>query len=110
MASNDVCEFTDDNFDQDVRKSDIPVLVDLWAEWCMPCRAVGPTIEALAGKFSGRVKVGKMDVDANRNVSSELGIQSIPTIILFNNGEAVRTFVGVTAEEAIAQELEKLVG
>ena len=110
MASDAVSEFTDENFDQDVLKSDLPVLVDFWAEWCMPCRMVAPTIEAVAGKFSGRVKVGKLDTDANRDVSAKLGISAIPTIILFNNGEVVRKFVGVTSEEEFSEELEKVAG
>ena len=110
MASNAVSEFTDENFEQEVIKSDIPVLVDFWAEWCMPCRMVAPTIEAVASKFSGRVKVGKVDTDANRDISAKLGISAIPTIILFNNGEVVRKFVGMTSEEEFSQEMEKVAG
>ena len=110
MSDGTVVEFTDANFEEEVTKSDLPVLVDFWAEWCMPCRMVGPTIEELAGVYSGRIKIGKVDTDANREISVKLGITAIPTIILFKDGEAVRKFVGVTTKEQFVEELDKVAG
>ncbi len=99
-------EFTDDNFQLEVLQSDQPVLVDFWAEWCQPCHAVAPTIAALAGEYAGRVKVGKLDTDVNQDVAARLGISAIPSIILFNDGAEVRRFVGVTPKGELAAALE----
>ena len=81
MASEAVSEFTDSNFEEEVIKTDLPVLVDFWAEWCMPCRMLAPTIDELATDFAGKVKVGKMDTDANRATAMKFEISSIPTIL-----------------------------
>ena len=110
MAENGVLELTDDNFEQEVIDSDVPVLVDFWAEWCMPCRMLAPTIEELASDFAGKVKVGKVDTDANRDVSVKFGISAIPTVILFKNGQVVKKFVGVTPKGEFADELTKAAG
>ena len=109
MAHENVREFTDDNFKTEAIEADEPVLVDFWAEWCQPCRMIAPTIEALAEEYAGRVKVGKVDTDANRGISVELGISSIPTVILFKDGQIVRKFVGVTAKNDFVAELDKAV-
>ncbi len=109
MAHENVREFTDDNFKTEAIEADQPVLVDFWAEWCQPCRMIAPTIEALAEEYAGRVKVGKVDTDANRGISVELGISSIPTVILFKGGQIVRKFVGVTAKNDFVAELDKAV-
>lgn len=110
MASEHVTEFTDDNFEAEVLKSSEPVLVDFWAEWCQPCRILAPTIDELAGEFSGRVKVGKVDTDNNRDVSFKYGISAIPTVILFKGGEVVEKFVGLTKKDDLAAALEKAAG
>jgi thioredoxin 1 len=110
MAGGAVREFTDGDFDQEVIKSDVPVLVDFWAEWCMPCRMLTPTIEELANQYTGKIKVGKVDTDANRETAVKLGISAVPTVILFNSGEVVRKFVGVTPKQDFEAELEKLAG
>jgi len=110
MASENVLELTDDNFDSEVLNSDTPVLVDFWAEWCMPCRMIAPTIDELADEFSGRVKVGKVDTESNRDVAIKFNISAIPTILLFQGGEVVRKFVGVTSKNEFAEELEKVSG
>ncbi len=110
MASNAVKEFTDSNFDQEVLKSDKPVLVDFWAEWCMPCRMLAPTIDDLAKQYDGKVKIGKVDTDANRDTAVKFDIQSIPTIILFKGGEVVHKFVGVTPKPDFEAELNKVAG
>ena len=110
MASEHVTEFTDDNFESEVLGADVPVLVDFWAEWCQPCRILAPTIDELAGEFSGRVKVGKLDTDNNRDVSFKYGISAIPTVILFKGGEVVDKFVGLTKKDDLAAALEKAAG
>lgn len=109
MAGDSVLELGDENFDQEVLQSDTPVLVDFWADWCMPCKMLAPTIEELANEFDGRVKVGKVDTDANRDVSVKFEISAIPTILLFKGGEVVRKFVGVTSKQEFVAELEKAV-
>jgi thioredoxin 1 len=98
MAGQNVLEITDQNFEAEVLKSAQPVLVDFWAEWCMPCRMLAPTIEKIATDYSGKVKVGKLDTDANREVSIKYGISAIPTVILFKNGEVAQKFVGLRQE------------
>ena len=98
MASEFVAEFTDQNFDQEVLKSSEPVLVDFWAEWCMPCRMLAPTIEKLAKDYQGKVKVGKVDTDANREIAMKYRIDAIPTVILFRNGQVSQKFVGLKQE------------
>ncbi len=108
MASESVLELTDDNFETEVLKSNQPVLVDFWAEWCMPCRMLAPTIEELANQYEGRVKVGKVDTDGNRDVSIKFGISAIPTIILFDKGEVVKKFVGVTDKQQFEAELDRV--
>ena len=107
MAAEGILELTDGNFDQEVIKSAQPVLVDFWAEWCMPCRMLGPTIEELAKDFAGKVKVGKVDVDSNHEVAVQFGIQQIPTVMLFKGGQLIHKFVGVAPKREFAAELEK---
>lgn len=109
MPSDTVLELTDTNFDSEVINSDQPVLVDFWAEWCQPCRMLAPTIDELAEEYQGKVKVGKLDTDSNRDVSMKFGINAIPTIILFHNGQVVRKFVGITPKQEFASELDKVV-
>ena len=99
MASEHVVEFTDQNFEQEVLKSSTPVLVDFWAEWCMPCRMLAPTIEKIAKDYDGKVKVGKLDTDANRDVAAKFGISAIPTVILFRDGQVSQKFVGIKPEK-----------
>ncbi len=94
MAAANVQEFTDGNFDAEVLKSDKPTLVDFWATWCAPCRAIAPIVEALATQYQGQVKVGKLDVDHNQGVASQYGVRSIPTLLLFKNGKVVEQLVG----------------
>ena len=110
MASNDVQEFTDDTFESEVIKSDLPVLVDFWAEWCQPCRMLTPIIEELANEYTGKIKVGKLDTDANREVSIKYGVTAIPTIILFKGGEVAKKFVGLTPKDQFATALDEAAG
>jgi thioredoxin 1 len=95
MAGPNTLEFTDENFDAEVLGADTPVLVDFWAEWCGPCRALGPIIDELAGDNAGKVKVGKLDTDASQQISVRYSVSSIPTVILFSKGEIAKKFVGL---------------
>ena len=109
MAAENVLELTDQNFESEVLKSDKPVLVDFWAEWCMPCKMLGPTIDKLAKDYAGKVKVGKVDTDANRDVSMRFGISAIPTVILFKNGQVAQKFVGLRGEKDFKEALDAAV-
>ena len=99
MASEHVVEFTDQNFETEVLGSSQPVLVDFWAEWCAPCRMLAPVIDKLAKDYAGKVKVGKVDTDSNRDVSIKYSINAIPTVILFKNGQVAQKFVGLRQEK-----------
>ena len=95
MAGPNTLEFTDENFEAEVLGADTPVLVDFWAEWCGPCRALAPIIDELAGDNQGKVKVGKLDTDASQQTSVRYSVSSIPTVILFDKGEIAKKFVGL---------------
>jgi len=100
-------EFTDANFAELVEKSDKPVLVDFWAEWCGPCRMVGPIVEELAKEYEGKVVIGKLNVDNNPDVSVKYSIRNIPTLLVFKGGQIVDKQVGVAPKAALAEKLNK---
>jgi thioredoxin 1 len=102
MANAHVKEFTDGNFDAEVIASAQPVLVDFWAEWCMPCRNLAPIVDAVAEEFAGKGKVGKLDIDNNRAVAMKYGITAIPTIIIFKGGQVAKKFVGFKKKDELA--------
>jgi thioredoxin 1 len=106
MASELVYTFTDENFDKEVMQSKTPVFVDFWAEWCGPCRMVAPTVEEIAKEYQGKLKVGKVDVDRNPGVATDHSIQSIPTMLLFVNGEVVEQIVGAMPKAQIAARIQ----
>jgi len=101
-------EITDANFEELVMKSDKPVIVDFWAEWCGPCRMVGPIVQEIGQDYEGRVVVGKLDVDSNPGVSVKFGIRNIPTILYFKNGEVVDKQVGAVPKQILVNKLEAL--
>src|SRR5919202_4642253 len=105
--SEHVREVSDSSFEQDVLQSNAPVLVDFWAEWCAPCRALTPTVEAVAEKYAGTARVVKLNVDDNPSISQRYGIKGIPTLILFKGGKEEERVVGATSREAISRMIEK---
>jgi thioredoxin 1 len=107
MANPNVLEVTDNNFDADVLKSPLPVLVDFWAVWCGPCRAIAPHVEALATEFAGKIKVGKCDTDANHGVAEQFEIRSIPTLLMFKDGKVVGQLVGAVPRAKIEDMVRK---
>ena len=106
MASENVKEFTDSNFEEEVLKSGEPVLVDFWAEWCAPCKALAPKIEIIAKDYLGKVKVGKVDTDSNRDLALKYNISAIPTVILFKNGQVSHKFVGLRKDSDFREVLD----
>ena len=106
MAGQNILTFTDATFDQEVLRSDVPVLVDFWAEWCGPCRMMAPTIDAVAGDYAGRLKVGKVDVDSNGDTAMRYNIRGIPTLLLFKGGRVVDQRVGAIGRSDVQKMLE----
>jgi thioredoxin 1 len=98
---------TDQNFKTEVLESDIPVLVDFWAEWCHPCKIVSPIVEELATEYAGKLKVGKVDVDLNQ-VSNSYGVMSIPSLLIFKNGQVVKSMVGAQSKENFKREIDSV--
>lgn len=106
MAGSNTLTFTDAGFDRDVLNSDVPVLVDFWAEWCGPCRMMAPTIDTLATEYAGKVKVGKLDVDSNGQTAMRYNIRGIPTLLLFKNGRVVEQKVGAVGKSEVKKMLD----
>ena len=104
--STSTIEFTEENFSSEVESSDTPVLVDFWAEWCGPCKMLSPTIDTIAEKYKGKVKVGKVNVEHNPTIVQKYGVRNIPTVLVFKNGEVVGKQVGVAPKSTYTQALE----
>jgi len=107
MASENIKELTDANFDAEVLKSDVPTLVDFWAVWCGPCKQIAPMVDALANDYKGRLKVAKVDVDHNQIVAQQYSVKSIPTLLIFKGGKVVGQFVGTMPRSKLETELKK---
>lgn len=104
----DVFEVTDASFDEEIISSTVPAMVDFWAEWCGPCKMVGPVVGELAKEYAGKIKIAKLNVDTNRNTPARFGIRNIPTMIFFKDGKAVQTVIGAHPKAYLDQELKKL--
>ena len=109
MASNDLVILQDATFDKEVLKSDVPVLVDFWAVWCGPCKAIAPAVEELAKQYKGKVKVAKMDVDEHQQVPQQYGIRSIPTLLLFKGDRVVDTIVDAVPKTKLEDSIKKVI-
>jgi len=107
MAGGHTLEFSEQNFEQEVLKSDKPVLVDFWATWCGPCRMMAPAVDAVAEAYAGRAKVGKLNVDENFVISGRYNIRGVPTLLLFKDGQVREQIVGAASKEAISKLLDK---
>ena len=110
MASEHIVELSSANFDQEVLKSDTPVLVDFWAEWCGPCKMLTPVLDELATEYDGKVKVGKVNIDNDQPLSVQYGIQSIPTLLVFKNGQVQEQHVGLKSKTVLKEALDNAVG
>ena len=110
MAGKNIMEVSDGNFEQEVLQSDVPVLVDFWAPWCGPCRAIAPLIDELSGDYTGKLKVAKCNVDENPKIPSRYGIRAIPTLIIFKGGNVSEQITGAVAKSQITAAIDKAVG
>lgn len=110
MAAANIVNLTSSNFQSEVLQSTKPVLVDFWAEWCGPCKAIAPILDELAGEYEGRVRIGKVDIDSEQTLASTYGIQAIPTLLLFNKGQVVEQVTGLRSKRDLKQKLEGVAG
>ena len=110
MAGSNTLTFNDATFEKEVLSSEVPVLVDFWAEWCGPCRMMGPTVDQVATEYTGKVKVGKLDVDSNQQTASRYGIRGIPTVLLFKGGQIIEQKVGAIGKPEFQKMLDKHLG
>ena len=106
--SENIYEFTDQNFEKDVQKSDLPVLIDFWAVWCGPCKAIAPVLEEVASEYVNKIKVGKVDVDKNQSTAMKYGVRSIPTLLLMKDGEVINQLVGAVPKSNITDILDDI--
>ncbi|MGI8967103.1 MAG: thioredoxin [Limisphaerales bacterium] len=109
MAAANIVILTPTNFDNEVLKSPLPVLVDFWAEWCGPCKMIAPVLDELAGEFDGRAKIAKVNIDENQNLAAEYGVRAIPTLLVFKGGQVAEQIVGMRSKRDLKSSLDKVV-
>jgi len=105
---SDIMDFTKDNFDREVLKSDVPVLIDFWAEWCAPCKIIAPIIDEIADDYQGKIKVGKVNVESAPDIASRYGIMSIPSLLIFNNGKVADQIIGTVPKKSITAKIDSI--
>jgi thioredoxin 1 len=108
--SKNILTLTDSNFDSEVKQPGVPILVDFWAEWCGPCRMVAPILEQLSDEYTGKVRIGKVNVDDHSALAGKYGVQSIPTLLLFKDGKVVEQYIGAAPRDVLARLLDKHIG
>jgi thioredoxin 1 len=108
MASSNIITLTKDNFAQQVLNSNTPILVDFWAEWCGPCKMIAPVLDELADEYSGRIHIGKVNIDEHQELASEYGVRAIPTLLLFQNGQVAEQIVGLRSKRDLKASFDKL--
>jgi thioredoxin 1 len=108
VGSDKIIALTDQNFQEEVKNSSVPILVDFWAEWCAPCRMIAPVLDEMADEYEGKIKIGKLNVDDNRSIAAQYGVMSIPTLILFKDGEMVEQMVGAQPKENLAKVIQSV--
>jgi len=105
---SEIIELNETNFEEEVKKSDIPVMIDFWAAWCGPCRMIAPSVEEASRTYNGKLKVGKVDVDNNQRIASEFAIMSIPAVLFFKNGQVVDQVIGAVPKKALFDKIDKI--
>lgn len=110
MSASNIAILTQENFEQEVLQSPKPILVDFWAEWCGPCKMLAPVLDELAAEYDGRVRIGKVNIDDHQALAAQFGIQSIPTLLLFQQGQVVEQVVGMRSKRDLSSRLEKAAG
>jgi thioredoxin 1 len=110
MTALNIVKLNKANFEQEVLKSPVPVVVDFWAEWCGPCKMVAPVLDELAGEYDGRVRIGKVNIDEEQELAADFGVTSIPTFLLFKAGDVVGQLVGMKSKRDLKTQFDKLIG